>query len=127
MDPYQKDPGFGRFAFTVITIALVVITLGLTGIYYYFQAGGSSTGTNLLNSLVKRGKALPPGQALLYYTKDGRQLVGSPAELGDMNLNHSEKAKRIMELLVSGSDAAGCGLHSPTGRNSSTFLLIKIW
>lgn len=115
MDPYQKDPGFGRFAFTVITIALVIITLGLAGIYYYFQYGGAGTGTTLINSLVKRGQALPPGQAMLYYTKDGRQLVSTPAELGDSNLNHSEKAKRIMDLLVAGTGSGGMRSALPEG------------
>jgi hypothetical protein len=110
MDPNQRDPGFGRFAFTVITIALVVITLGLTAIYYYFQAGGSTADSSPLSGFFK-GNRLPPNQANLYFTKDGRQLVGNPVNLGSSSLNHSEKATRIMENLL--SDQAAAGLKSP--------------
>lgn len=114
MDPNQRDPGFGRFAFTVLTIALVVITLGLTAIYYYFQAGGATADSTPLTGLFK-GNRLPPNQANLYFTKDGRQLVGNPVNLGSSSLNHSEKATRIMENLLSGQAAAGLKSPLPEG------------
>jgi spore germination protein GerM len=114
MDPNQRDPGFARYAFTVITIALVVITLGLTGIYYVFQSGGSSEIGNNLNILGNRSN-LPPNQAMLYYTKDGKQLVGTPINLGELGMNHSEKAKRIMVALLEGERNVGMKSVVPDG------------
>ncbi len=114
MDPNQRDPGFARFAFTVITIALVVITLGLTGIYYVFQAGGPGGTGNSLNILRDRN-SLPPNQAMLYYTKDGKQLVGTPVTLGELGMNHSEKAKRIIVALLEGERNVGMKSAVPEG------------
>jgi spore germination protein GerM len=114
MDPNQRDPGFARFAFTVITIALVVITLGLTAIYYVFQAGGPGGGSASLNMLRDKN-ALPPNQAMLYYTKDGRQLVGTPVTLGDLGMNHSEKARRIIVALLEGERNVGMKSTVPEG------------
>lgn len=114
MDPNQRDPGFARFAFTVITIALVVVTLGLTGIYYVFQAGGPGGAERSLNILRDRN-ALPPNQAMLYYTKDGKQLVGTPVTLGDFGMNHSEKARRIIVALLEGERNVGMKSAVPEG------------
>jgi spore germination protein GerM len=114
MDPNQKDPGFARFAFTVITIALVVITLGLTGIYYVFQAGGPQGTKNALNLLKDRSN-LPPNQAMLYYTKDGKQLVGTPVTIGDLGMDQSEKAKRIVVALLEGERSVGMKSVVPEG------------
>lgn len=114
MDSNQRDPGFARFAFTVITIALVVITLGLTGIYYVFQAGGSAGATQSLG-LLKNRTTLPPNQAMLYYTKDGKQLVGTPITLGDLGMDHSEKARRIVVALLEGERNVGMKSALPEG------------
>lgn len=113
MDPNQRDPGFARFAFTVVTIALVVVTLGLTAIYYVFQAGGpaGSGGAGLLRNRPN----LPPNQAMLYYTKDGRQLVGTPITLGDLGMDHSEKARRIVVALLEGERTVGMKSAIPDG------------
>lgn len=113
MDPNQRDPGFARFAFTVVTIALVVITLGLTGIYYVFQSGDAA-GTSKLNILGDRAN-LPPNQAMLYYTKDGKQLVGTPINLGELGMDHSEKARRIMVALLEGERNVGMKSVVPEG------------
>lgn len=104
----SRDPNFGRFAFTVLTVALVIVVLGLSGIYYYFQAGGSGGAGNPVTGMFRRGtERLAANQVMLYYTKDGKQLVSTVANLGSTNLNTTDKAKRIVEGLVSGQDAAG--------------------
>jgi spore germination protein GerM len=114
MDPNQRDPGFARFAFTVITIALVVITLGLTAIYYVFQAGGPA-GTGKAAGILRNRNTLPPNQAMLYYTKDGKQLVGTPVTLGDLGMDHSEKARRIVVALLEGERNVGMKSAIPEG------------
>lgn len=114
MDPNQRDPGFARFAFTVITIALVVVTLGLTAIYYVFQAGGPASSGKATSLLGKRS-TLPPNQAMLYYTKDGKQLVGTPITLGDLGMNHSEKARKIVVALLEGERNVGMKSAIPEG------------
>lgn len=113
MDPNNRDPGFARFAFTVITIALVVITLGLGAIYYIFQAGGPAGPGN--NALLRNRASLPPNQATLYYTKDGKQLVGMPVTLGDLSMDHSEKARRIVVALLEGERNVGMKSAIPEG------------
>lgn len=112
MEPNQRDPGFARFAFTVITIALIIVTLGLTAIYYVFQSEPGGAGS--LNILRDRN-TLPPNQAMLYYTKDGKQLVGTPVTLGDLGMNHSEKAKRIIIALLEGERSVGMKTAIPEG------------
>lgn len=114
MDPNQRDPGFARFAFTVITIALVVVTLGLTAIYYVFQAGGPA-GSGSPASLLRNRTNLPPNQAMLYYTKDGKQLVGTPVTLGELSMDHSEKARRIVIALLEGERNVGMKSAIPDG------------
>jgi len=114
MDPSQKDPGFARFAFTVITIALVVVTLGLTGIYYVFQSGGTEGAQTSLNIFQDRNN-LPPNQAMLYYTKDGKQLVGTPVTIGDLDMDYSEKARRIIVSLLEGERNVGMKAVVPEG------------
>lgn len=119
MDPNApRDPAFGRFAFTVVTIALVVIVLGLTGIYYYFQAGGNvgGTGTGALGGLFNSGGArLAPNQVMLYYTADGKQLVSTVSNSGSLNLSPADKARRVVESLIEGRDAAGLKSPLPAG------------
>lgn len=112
MDPNQRDPGFARFAFTLITIALVVITLGLTAIYYAFQSGGPGRSSSLS---LKGKNNLPPNQAMLYFTKDGRQLVGTPVTVGELGMDHTEKAKRIILALLEGERTVGLKSVIPDG------------
>jgi len=115
MEPNERDPGFGRFAFTVITIALVVIVLGLTGMYYFFQTGGAN-GTGAWKGLFQKSDhRLPPNQVMLYYTKDGKQLVGSVAAINQGTIDQSDKAKFIVENLLAGRDAAGLRSTIPAG------------
>jgi spore germination protein GerM len=104
-----RDPTFARFAFAVITVALVVVVLGLTGIYYYFQSGGSDNPENPMANLFKRKTAggLAPNQVMLYYTSDGKQLVATVADAGTVNMFPAEKARKIVESLLAGKDAAG--------------------
>lgn len=103
--PGDRDPYFGRFAFTVVTIALVVIILGLAGIWYFFQAGGTTSPSNPLSGLFRPGGNLPPDKIMLYYTKDGRQLVGTVANLGSAGLSPAAKAEEIVRRLAAGRDA----------------------
>lgn len=111
-----RDPTFGRFAFTVITIALVVIVLGLTGIYYYFQSGGASSGNNVLTNIFqKSNERLGPNQVMLYYTKDGKQLVSTVATAGSLGSSPADRARAIVENLIAAKDAAGLKTPVPTG------------
>jgi hypothetical protein len=98
VDPHEpRDPTFGRFAFTVITIALVIIVLGLTGIYYYFQSGAATSGANPISALLHKGaEGLGPNQVMLYYTKDGKQLVSTVATAGNLGMSPADKARRIV-------------------------------
>lgn len=114
MDPNQRDPGFARFAFTVVTVALVVVTLGLSAIYYVFQAGGPA-GSGGATNLLRNRPNLPPNQAMLYYTKDGKQLVGTPITVGDLGMDHSEKARRIIIALLEGERNVGMKSAIPEG------------
>lgn len=110
----NSDTGFARFAFTVVTIALVVITLGLAAIYYVFQTGGIPEVNNRLG--LSDGRVnLPPNQAMLYYTKDGKQLVGAPVTLGEIGMSHNEKARRIMLSLLEGERNVGMKSVIPEG------------
>lgn len=125
MDPHApRDPAFGRFAFTVLTIALVVIVLGLTGIYYYFQSGAATSGSNPLGSIMKKGaETLGPNQVMLYYTKDGKQLVSTVANAGSIGMSPADKARKIVESLVEGKDAAGLKTAVPAGTKVVTVFI----
>ncbi len=125
MDPNApRDPAFGRFAFTVITMALVVIVLGLTGIYYYFQSGAATSGTNPIGSLFKKGAdKLGPNQVMLYYTKDGKQLVSTVATAGSLNMSPADKARQIVECLIEAKDAAGLKTPVPAGTKVFTVFI----
>jgi len=111
-----RDPTFGRFAFTVVTIALVVVVLGLTGIYYYFQAGGSVGGSTPLAEVFKGGGAkLAPNQVMLYYTADGKQLVSTVSNSGSLSMSPADKARKIVDNLIEARDAAGLKSALPQG------------
>src|SRR5262245_12005519 len=112
-----RDPTFARFAFAVITVALVVVVLGLTGIYYYFRGGGTANPDNPFASLFKRNAAgsLAPNQVMLYYTSDGKQLVSTVADVGTLNMLPGDKARKIVESLVAGKDTAGLKSPIPAG------------
>jgi hypothetical protein len=102
----RRDPYFGRFAVTVAVIGLVAIVLGLAFIWYFFQAGGTSAQTGPLKNIFTPGSKLPPGQAVLYYTKDGKQLVGTATNIGSSSLTPNDKARLIVTRLIEGKDAA---------------------
>lgn len=115
MDPgYNREGSFGRFAFTVITIALVVVTLGLSAIYYVFQSGQVEGPGKAIGVLTERNN-LPPNQAMLYFTKDGKQLVGTPITIGDLGMDLSEKARRIVVSLLEGERNVGMKTVIPEG------------
>lgn len=111
----KRDPYFGRFAFMVATIALVVIVLGLVFIWYLFQSGGPGTTGSNLAKLVERTGSLPPNQVILYYTKDGKQLTGTVADLGTSGMSSTEKAKLIVTKLLEGRDTAFLKSTIPAG------------
>jgi spore germination protein GerM len=111
----RRDPYFGRFAFLVSTVAVVIIVLGLVFIWYFFQAGGSSSPTNPLRGLVNRGGNLPPNQVLLYYTKDGKQLVPTVADIGTAGMSANDKARLVITKLLEGKDAAFLKSPIPPG------------
>lgn len=114
MEPGYRESSFGRFAFTVITIALVIITLGLSAIYYVFQSGEVNSPGKALGALRERSN-LPPNQAMLYFTKDGKQLVGTPVTIGDLSMDLSEKARRIVVSLLEGERNVGMKTVIPDG------------
>ncbi len=120
----ERDPYFGRFAFTVVTVAIVVVVLGLAGIWYFFQAGGSASPSSPLRGLVEgRGGKLPPDKILLYYTKDGRQLVTTVGNIASTGMKPAEKAKEIVDRLAAGRDADFLKTPVPAGtRVLSVFL-----
>lgn len=111
----RRDPYFGRFAFLVSTVAVVVIVLGLVFLWYFFQAGGASSPTNPLRGVLNRAGNLPPNQVLLYYTKDGKQLVPTVSDVGSAGMSANDKAKLIVNKLLEGKDAAFLKSPIPTG------------
>lgn len=111
----RRDPYFGRFAFLVSTVAVVIIVLGLVFIWYFFQAGGSSASTGPLREILNKRGNLPPNQALLYYTKDGKQLVSTVADLGSSGMSANDKARQIITRLLEGKDAAFLKSPIPQG------------
>lgn len=111
----RRDPYFGRFAFLVTTVGVIITILGLAFIWYFFQAGGTQATTGPLVNIFKRGGNLPPNQVLLYYTKDGKHLVGAVADIGNSSYSPTEKAKMIVTKLVEGKDAAFLRSPIPAG------------
>ncbi|MBX7246865.1 MAG: GerMN domain-containing protein [Candidatus Sumerlaeaceae bacterium] len=111
----RRDPYFGRFVLTIATIGLVVVVLGLGFIWYYFQSGTATSATNPLKNLFSQRSSLPPNQAMLYYTKDGQQLVGAVADLGRAGASASDRASVILEKLLAGKDSAFLRSPIPSG------------
>ena len=111
----RRDPYFGRFAFLVSTVAVVVIILGLVFIWYFFQAGGATSPTSPLRNLMSNQGNLPPNQVVLYYTKDGKQLVPTVADIGTAGMSANDKAKQIISKLLEGQDAAFLKSPIPPG------------
>ncbi|MEI7632859.1 MAG: GerMN domain-containing protein [bacterium] len=112
----RRDPNFGRFAVTIITIGMIIIILGLAFIWFLFQSGGVNAPSSLLKGLLARRGSLSTNQALLYYTKDGKQLVGSVTDLGMASMSAADRARVIVAGLVEGRDAAF--LKSPIPRGT---------
>jgi hypothetical protein len=112
----RRDPYFGRYALTVITAAVVVVILGLTAIWYFFEAGGATSPTSPLRDLLGKARGLAPNQAMLYYTRDGRQLVGTVTNLGRAETSPGERAQQIVQRLIAGHDSAF--LKSPVPRGT---------
>jgi spore germination protein GerM len=107
----RRDPYFGRFAFLVSTVAVVIIVLGLVFIWYLFQGGGNVP----LAKLASRTGTLPPNQVMLYYTKDGKTLIGTVADIGAAGMSPNDKAKHILTRLLEGQDAAFLKSPIPPG------------
>ena len=119
----RRDPYFGRFAFLVSTVAVVIIVLGLVFIWYFFQAGGATSPTNPLHNVLSKAGNLPPNQVLLYYTKDGKQLVPTVSEVGSAGMSANDKAALIVDKLLEGKDAAFLKSPIPTGtKRNSVFI-----
>ena len=119
----RRDPYFGRFAVTVIMIGFVLIVLGLAGIWYFFQEGGTRARTGPLREIFARQTQLPPNQAMLYYTRNGRQLVGTVADLGSSGMSPNDKARTIVERLIEGKDQQFLRSPIPPGtRVNSVFV-----
>ncbi|MCX7020538.1 MAG: GerMN domain-containing protein [Candidatus Sumerlaeota bacterium] len=54
----RRDPNFGRFAVTIITIGMIIIILGLAFIWFLFQSGGVNAPSSLLKGLLARRGSL---------------------------------------------------------------------
>jgi hypothetical protein len=112
----KRDPYFGRYAVTVVTGAVVVCVLGLAGIYYFFEMGGSSSAASgPLSKIIGANRGLAPNEALLYFTRDGQTLVGVVSNLGRAEMSPSDKATVIVKRLISGEDAGFLKSPMPAG------------
>lgn len=115
----RGDEDFGRFLYTITVIGLVTVVLGLAGLWYYFTYGGLPappipTSTKVGSSL---RAALGPNQVMLYYTRDGRTLTGSLAELEPGVVTPTDRARAIVTQLLQGR--ASLGLRSPIPSRTS--------
>lgn len=110
----RRDPYFARFVFTVVMIGTVVVVLGLAFIWYFFQSSGTNA-VGTIQDLFAQPSKLAPNQVMLYYTKDGKNLVGQVADLGVTGASPGEKAKLIVDKLVQGQDAAFLKSAIPAG------------
>jgi spore germination protein GerM len=99
----RRDPYFGRFAFTVFMVGVVLIVLGLASIWWYFQSGGAprQPGAALPGTVPGLSK-LPPNRALLYFTTDGQTLTGAVTDIGSPGTSANEKAVAILNALLDG-------------------------
>jgi spore germination protein GerM len=114
----RRDPYFGRFAFTVFMVGVVLIVLGLAAIWYYFQGGSAPAqqpGAGAAAGALPAGSKLPPNRALLYYTPDGQMLTGVVAEIGSPGTTASEKAMAIMSALLDGRGKSQLRTAVPAG------------
>jgi spore germination protein GerM len=116
----RRDPYFGRFAFMVGTFGFVVIVLGLVFIWYFFQTGGLTATDTPLQDIVKPKAQLPPNQVLLYFTKDGKQLVTLATDIGSASLSPTEKTKAIVNKLLEARDTAMLKSPVPGGTKLSS-------
>jgi spore germination protein GerM len=94
---------------------LVVIVLGLAGIWYYFNYGGLPTAGAPLRGMMTRRGALAPNQAMLYYTRDSRSLVGTVSDIGGAAMSANDRARAIVTRLLEGKDAAFLRSPVPAG------------
>ena len=121
MDPDDRDPDFARFATSIVVLGLVVTVLGSLGLYLWFQSGGASgpaggTMRGLLQSARPSTPGLGPGQLFLFYTKDGRQLISTVAEVGAApGLSTDELAKVCVQSLAEGRGAGLLRSPVPVG------------
>ncbi len=111
----RRDPHFGRFAFTVFMFGIVIVILGLAGIWYYFQVLPNQPGTGPQGAGAGAAVKLPPTKAMLYYTKDGRALTGTIAEIGPPGTSPGDKARTIVNALLEGRDRAFLRATVPPG------------
>lgn len=113
----RRDPYFGRFVVTVSVVGVIIIVLGLAGIWYYFQPGGGAASGGVRDRLPAAAGAnrLPPTKAMLYYTRDGRTLTSTIAEIGPPGTSPTDRARVIMERLVEGRDRAQLVSPIPQG------------
>jgi spore germination protein GerM len=97
----RRDPYFGRFAFTVFMVGIVLIVLGLAAIWWYFQSGGAPRQPGgALPGAIPGATKLPPNRALLYFTSDGQTLTGAVTDIGSPGTSANEKAVAILTALL---------------------------
>ena len=64
---------------------------------------------------------------MLYYTKDGKQLVSTISDIGDSGISTGDKARLIVMKLIQGKDSASLRSPIPPGTKlNSVFLMGKI-
>jgi spore germination protein GerM len=120
----RRDPYFGRFAFVVGTIGFIIIVLGLVFLWYFFQTGGlNSSNSPLQDIMATRQGQLPPNQVLLYYTKNGKQLVTTVADIGQASQSPSEKARTIVNMLLQGRNSAMLKSPLPQGTKLNSIFI----
>ncbi|PKO19678.1 hypothetical protein CVU37_03040 [candidate division BRC1 bacterium HGW-BRC1-1] len=114
----RRDPYFGRFVFSVSVVGIIAIVLGLAGMWYYFQGGGARPAVTGEAGSLTAGAALnrlPPNKAMLYYTKDGKSLTGSIAEIGPPGTSPGDRAQIIIKHLIAGDERAFLKTPIPAG------------
>jgi hypothetical protein len=113
-----RDPGFGRFVVTTLTVGITISVLGLAGMWFWFQKGSDlGMATAPIRDLLPGSRiSLPANQALLYYTRDGRTLVGAVAEVGiGVSSGGADRARTLLEQLLAGRGAVYLRSAVPNG------------
>ncbi len=111
-----RNDHFGRFLYVVTVTGLFVTVLGLAAIWYYFNYGAVPLpNVPSPQKLLSQRNILGPNQVMLYYTRDGKTLTGTIAELDAGVVTPTDRARAILSSLLEGRMALGLRSPIPAG------------